>query len=74
MSALPVGDPTLSAKEIVGNEVRAHGLCYFWKKSGESAAPLPNANAPFYVVGETTGNMDFVFEQAWWAISNNLKL
>ncbi len=65
MAALPVGDPTLSAKEIIGNESQERmGMVV-----DDSDLPLLNAaaqreRAPMYVVGETTGDHRFVFEQA----------
>lgn len=63
IDALPVGDPTLSLKEIVGNESQERmGMVInaddvkFVKKIAD------RERAPFYVVGETTGDDRFVFE------------
>jgi len=65
VSALPVGDPTLSAKEIVGNESQERmGMLLKEKDIEEVRKIAERERAPFYVVGETTGKMDFVFEQA----------
>jgi len=75
MSALPVGDPTLSAKEIVGNESQERmGFVISEKEVEKVRAIAERERAPFYVVGETTGNMDFVFEQADGQTPINLKL
>ena len=65
LDALPVGDKTLSAKEIVGNEsqermgfvVDAEHIPYVERVAQRERAPL-------YVVGETTGDNRFVFEDA----------
>jgi phosphoribosylformylglycinamidine synthase len=75
MSKLPVGDPTLSAKEIVGNESQERmGFVISEKEVEKVRAIAERERAPFYVVGETTGNMDFVFEQADGQTPINLKL
>ncbi len=75
MSALPVGDPTLSAKEIVGNESQERmGFVISEKEVEKVRAIAERERAPFYVVGETTGQMDFVFEQADGQTPINLKL
>ncbi len=64
MDKLPVGDPTLSAKEIIGNESQERmGLLV-----DEQNIPLiqkiaDRERAPMYVVGETTGDMQFIFEK-----------
>ncbi|MFY0594735.1 phosphoribosylformylglycinamidine synthase [Roseivirga sp.] len=60
---LPVGDPTLSDKEIIGNEsqermglvIKAEDIPYMEKVAKRE-------RAPFYVVGETTGDSHFKFE------------
>ena len=62
VDALPVGDPTLSYKEIVGNESQERmGLVV--KK--EAIQKLKNIaareRAPFYEIGQTTGDMRFTF-------------
>lgn len=65
MDQLPVGDPTLSAKEIVGNESQERmGLLIDEKDIEEVDRIAKRERAPMYVVGETTGDMRFVFEQA----------
>ena len=64
MSQLPVGDPTLSAKEIVGNESQERmGMVVEAKDIPLVEAIAQRERAPMYVVGETTGDDRFVFEQ-----------
>ena len=64
MAALPVGDPTLSSKEIIGNESQERmGLVVEKKDVGHIEKIAQRERAPFYVVGETTGDHRFVFEQ-----------
>jgi len=64
MSALPVGDPTLSAKEIIGNESQERmGLLVKEKDIDRIRQIAERERSPMYVVGETTGDMRFVFEQ-----------
>lgn len=75
VSKLPVGDPTLSAKEIVGNESQERmGLLMKTADIEEVSRIAERERAPMYVVGETTGNMDFVFEQADGQKPINLQL
>ena len=65
IDALPVGDKTLSAKEIVGNESQERmGLVIEEKDIDYVRTIADRERAPFYVVGETTGDDRFVFEQA----------
>ncbi len=65
VSALPVGDPTLSAKEIVGNESQERmGMVIREEDIDQVHRIADRERAPMYVVGETTGDMRFVFEQA----------
>ena len=59
---LPVGDPTLSAKEIVGNESQERmGLVMDEKQIDRLRAIAERERAPMYVIGETTGDMQFTF-------------
>ena len=59
---LPVGDPTLSDKEIVGNESQERmGLVINKKDIDKIQRISERERAPFYVVGETTGDMHFRF-------------
>ena len=65
MSQLPVGDPTLSAKEIIGNESQERMGLLMEEKDVERVRRIAERErAPMYVVGETTDDMQFVFEQA----------
>ncbi|MCC8142769.1 MAG: phosphoribosylformylglycinamidine synthase [Tannerellaceae bacterium] len=65
MSKLPVGDPTLSAKEIVGNESQERmGLLMEEKDVARVQRIAERERVPMYVVGKTTDDMQFVFEQA----------
>jgi len=63
LDKLPVGDPTLSAKEIIGNESQERmGLII---KSGDVDELVRIANrerAPIYIIGEITDDHRFVFE------------
>ncbi|MCH4156417.1 MAG: phosphoribosylformylglycinamidine synthase [Muribaculaceae bacterium] len=64
MSALPVGDPTLSSMEIIGNESQERMGCVVEPKDVEHIRKIAERErAPFYVVGDTTGDDRFVFEQ-----------
>ena len=64
MSKLPIGDPTLSAKEIVGNESQERMGILVPEKDIEMMKRIADRErAPMYVVGETTNDMEFVFEQ-----------
>nr|MDE5745547.1 phosphoribosylformylglycinamidine synthase [Paramuribaculum sp.] len=64
MAALPVGDPTLSAKEIVGNESQERMGLVIKEKDIELVNRIAERErSPLYVVGETTGDDRFVFEQ-----------
>lgn len=60
---LPVGDPTLSAKEIVGNESQERmGLVIKAEDVALLTEICTRERAPIYVVGEVTGNQVFKFE------------
>ncbi|MDE7032569.1 MAG: phosphoribosylformylglycinamidine synthase, partial [Muribaculaceae bacterium] len=62
IDALPVGDPTLSAKEIIGNESQERmGMVIDADKIPYVEAIAQRERAPLYVVGETTGDHRFVF-------------
>ncbi len=64
MSQLPVGDPTLSSKEIIGNESQERmGIVIQAKDIPYVERIAQRERAPLYVVGETTGDHRFVFEQ-----------
>ncbi|HNW52356.1 MAG TPA: phosphoribosylformylglycinamidine synthase [Prolixibacteraceae bacterium] len=61
---LPVGDPTLSLKEIIGNESQERmGLVIKEEYIDELKAIAERERAPMYVIGETTNDKMFVFEK-----------
>ncbi len=65
MSKLPVGDPTLSSMEIIGNESQERmGMVVEQNDLGHIEKIAERERSPFYVVGETTGDDRFVFEQS----------
>lgn len=65
MENLPIGDPTLSAKEIVGNESQERmGLVMKKEDVATLQRIAERERAPMYVIGETTGDMKFTFENA----------
>lgn len=65
MDKLPVGDPTLSDKEIIGNESQERmGFLVEEKEIDLIKKIADRERAPMYVVGETTNDMQFVFERA----------
>lgn len=62
LDALPIGDPTLSAKEIVGNESQERmGLVMRGKDIDLLREIAERERAPMYVVGDITGDMNFSF-------------
>ncbi len=64
MTKLPVGDPTLSAKEIIANESQERmGLLIQEEHLDHVRKIAERERAPMYVVGETTGDAHFAFEQ-----------
>lgn len=65
MDKLPIGDKTLSAKEIIANESQERmGLLIDEKHIDHVRRIAERERAPLYVVGETTGDAHFSFEQA----------
>ncbi|MBK5202810.1 MAG: phosphoribosylformylglycinamidine synthase [Prolixibacteraceae bacterium] len=59
---LPVGDPTLSQKEIIGNESQERmGLVMKAKDVPLLKRIAERERAPMYVIGEVTGDMQFTF-------------
>ena len=64
-SKLPVGDPTLSQKEIIGNESQERmGLVMHEKDVPMLQRIADRERAPMYVIGEATGDMQFTFENS----------
>ena len=65
MSKLPIGDKTLSAKEIIANESQERmGLLIDERHIEHVQKIAERERAPMYVVGETTGDAHFSFKQA----------
>lgn len=65
MAKLPVGDKTLSAKEIIANESQERMGLLIKEDAIEYVRKVAERErAPMYVVGETTGDARFAFEQA----------
>ena len=63
VNKLPVGDPTLSDKEIIGNESQERMGLVIRENDLELLTKIADRErAPIYVVGETTDDNRFVFE------------
>ena len=63
LDKLPVGDPTLSAKEIIGNESQERmGLVIGEKDLAILQRIADRERSPMYVVGEVTNNHRFTFQ------------
>jgi len=62
ISKLPVGDPTLSAKEIIGNESQERMGLVMKKNIIDSFRKIAERErAPIYIIGEVTGDHQFTF-------------
>jgi len=62
ISKLPVGDPTLSAKEIIGNESQERMGLVMKKNTIDSFRKIAERErAPIYIIGEVTGDHQFTF-------------
>jgi phosphoribosylformylglycinamidine synthase len=63
LDKLPVGDPTLSAKELVGNESQERmGLVMKQKDVQTLKRVADRERAPMYVIGEARNDQQFIFE------------
>ncbi|MCX6172064.1 MAG: phosphoribosylformylglycinamidine synthase [Flavobacterium sp.] len=63
LDKLPVGDPTLSAKEIIGNESQERmGLVIGKENIAILQRIADRERSPMYQVGDVTGNHRFTFE------------
>ncbi|MEO9967382.1 MAG: phosphoribosylformylglycinamidine synthase [Reichenbachiella sp.] len=63
INKLPVGDPTLSNKEIIGNESQERmGLAIAEKDIAGLQEIADRERAPLFVAGEATGDMKFVMK------------
>ena len=59
---LPIGDPTLSAREIIGNESQERiGMILKDEDTALLQRISERERAPSYIVGEATGNHQFTF-------------
>ena len=64
MTKLPIGDKTLSAKEIIANESQERMGLLIQEEHLEHVRKIAERErAPMHVVGETTGDAHFAFEQ-----------
>ncbi|MDT0643271.1 phosphoribosylformylglycinamidine synthase [Zunongwangia sp. F363] len=64
LEKLPVGDPTLSAKEIIGNESQERmGLVIGESKLDILRRVADRERSPMYEVGDVTGDHRFTFER-----------
>ena len=63
LDQLPVGDPTLSAKEIIGNESQERMGLVIGKKDIDSLQRIADRErSPMYQVGDVTNDHRFTFE------------
>ncbi len=63
LDKLPIGDPTLSAKEIIGNESQERMGLVIGKKDVDLLHRIADRErSPMYEVGEVTGDQRFTFE------------
>jgi len=62
---LPVGDPTLSQKEVIGNESQERmGLVMHERHVALLQRIADRERSPMYVIGEATGDMQFTFKNS----------
>ncbi len=65
ISKLPIGDPTLSYKEIIGNESQERmGLVMKEKDAAHLEKIAERERAPFYKIGKTTGEHNFTLKDS----------
>ncbi|MBI9041987.1 phosphoribosylformylglycinamidine synthase [Lutibacter sp.] len=63
LDKLPVGDPTLSAKEIIGNESQERMGLVIGEKDAEYLHKIADRErSPYYEVGEVTNDHRFTFQ------------
>ena len=63
LDKLPIGDPTLSAKEIIGNESQERMGLVIGKEDADYLHRIADRErSPYYEVGEVTNNNRFTFE------------
>lgn len=64
LDKLPVGDPTLSEKELIGNESQERmGLVIDPKHATYLKTVAERERAPYYEVGKTTGDLELRFHR-----------
>ena len=65
LDKLPVGDPTLSAKEIIGNESQERMGLVIGEKDLETLQKIADRErSPMYQVGDVTGDHRFTFQSS----------
>jgi len=63
LDKLPVGDPTLSAKEIIGNESQERMGLVIGRKGAETLKRIADRErSPYYEVGKVTNDKRFTFQ------------
>ncbi|MBK9510715.1 MAG: phosphoribosylformylglycinamidine synthase [Cytophagaceae bacterium] len=63
LDKLPIGDPTLSAKEIIGNESQERMGLVIGENDIDTLKQIADRErSPMYTVGDITGNHRFTFE------------
>jgi phosphoribosylformylglycinamidine synthase len=63
LDKLPIGDPTLSAKEIIGNESQERMGLVISKENAKTLKRIAERErSPYYEVGEVTNDNRFTFE------------
>jgi phosphoribosylformylglycinamidine synthase len=63
ISKLPIGDPTLSAREIIGNESQERMGLVMKKVNVDTFKKIAERErAPIYIIGEVTGDQQFTLE------------
>ena len=63
ISKLPIGDPTLSAREIIGNESQERMGLVMKKIDIDTLRKIAERErAPIYIIGEVTGDQQFTLE------------
>ena len=63
ISKLPIGDPTLSARELIGNESQERMGLVMRKGDVDTLKRISERErAPMYIIGEVTGDNMFTFE------------
>lgn len=75
VNALPIGDPTLSDKELMSNESQERmGLVIDKKNLDYLKAVAARERSPYYEVGTTTGDMELKFNGLHEKLPFDLKL